>query len=275
MREHLWVIIASVAPLLMATLLPWLMLWTQHHKARAKEACDEVLGLKKTLSDTQKFELVGSMVAGLVHDMNNIHMAIIGNLDLVLMFDHTLQEDTRLGIQRVRAVAGRGTEVMQTVLSFSRADQAAREVDIAQVVRETEGVLRLMIPREIQLIINTPVVATSMCISKTQLFQVIMNLVVNARDAIASLGRPGGVITVSLVASPSSLVLQVADTGCGIAQEVMPHIFDWRFTTKVDGKGTGLGLSIVKEAVESMAGTIEVLSEVGKGSTFVVTLPRR
>lgn len=272
MSEHTWLVLASISPLVLGAVLPIVLAWARRSQIRAREARREVLGLKQTLTEAQKMELLGAMVAGLVHDLNNVSMAVMGNLDLVLMFDAKLEPATRRSIEAARIAADKGLEVMRSVLRFSRADHAKTEVDVRQVLHEAEGVLRLLIPRGIELTISVPRCSVKLELDRVQFFQLVLNLVVNARDAMVERGT--GSILVDLDLDLDGVILKVVDSGCGIPEDVLPRIFDWRFTTKGEGRGTGLGLGIVQEAVNALQGRIEVTSQVGVGTTFTILLPR-
>ena len=269
MNERLWIGVVSVVPLVLGGLVPALLWLAHRHRSKAKQSDTQVLGLKKQLTAAQKYELLGAMVAGLVHDMNNIHMATMGNLDLALMYGG-LQDRSRNVLETARAATEKGVEVMHGVLSFSRGDERVQRMDLCFALQSMEGILGLLLRKGIKLSIRTPSYPIFLEMNKSALFQVIMNLVVNGRDA---LGENKGMIVVSADNHPDKIVIKVSDTGCGIPPHVLEHIFDWQFTTKAEGKGTGLGLSIVRDAVKRMGGTIAVATEVGKGTTFIIEVP--
>jgi two-component system, cell cycle sensor histidine kinase and response regulator CckA len=271
MHDPLWVVLASVAPLVLGALVPVAFLVARSYRLSAGKAHAEVLGLKRQLTDAQKSELLGSMVAGIVHDLSNVSMAVVGHLDLALLQDG-LDPALRRSIEAARAAADTGIAVMRSVLHLSRKECDIQESDLRDALRDVEGVLQLLLRRGIHLKLLTPASPVILPFNRAQVFQILMNLVVNARDA---LGEGSGVITVSLTAPGDHVLLEVIDTGSGIPEEVRPRIFDWQFTTKPEGHGTGLGLSIVAGIVKSMGGTLAVESRVGVGSTFTVTLPRK
>lgn len=160
---------------------------------------------------------------------------------------------------------------MRSVLQFSQGDRGVQETDVAQILQEAEVLMRLMLPRDIRMRVLAPRPVV-MAVNKVQLFQVVLNLVVNARDAIAP---SPGFIMVAVDDAKDTVLIQVSDTGCGIAPDILDKIFDWQFTTKAEDRGTGLGLAIVRGIVQEMGGTVKVDSSVGAGTTFTVAIPRR
>lgn len=270
MSDRLWILLVSIAPLVLCAVVPLSLAWARRHHLRAKQAIAEGADLKRRLADLQKAEIVGGMIAGLVHDLNNVSMAVMGNLDLVLI-QGGLNGTTLERVTTARAAADKGNEVMRPVLQFSQGDRGVQETDVGEILAEAEVLLRLMMPRAIKLKVLLPRTDVILRVNKVQLFQVVLNLVVNARDAIAP---EGGCIMVTLDDAGDTVLIQVSDNGCGIPKDVLGRIFDWQFTTKAAGHGTGLGLGIVQEIVREMDGSIAVDSTVGSGTTFTVTIPR-
>jgi PAS domain S-box-containing protein len=232
---------------------------------------------------SQRMESIGTLAGGIAHDLNNMLAPIITSLDLLAM------KFTDPGSQELLAIlnssAQRGADMVRQVLSFARGVEGRRmEVQIRHLIREIEKIatdtflkhiqVRTIIPHDLWTVMGDP----------TQLHQVLLNLCVNARDAMPN----GGTLTISaanltldahyaglhLEAKPGPYVfLQVEDSGTGMPPEVIEKIFDPFFTTKEIGKGTGLGLSTSLGIVKSHGGFIQVDSEVGKGTKFKVYLP--
>ncbi|MGD8453604.1 MAG: ATP-binding protein [Phycisphaerae bacterium] len=237
--------------------------------------------LQQELHQTQKLEALGQLAAGVAHDVNNLTTVVLGHVNVAraqVNADHPAA--TSLGtIERAALEAG---ELTESLLKFAgRAPAQKRPVDVCAAVQEGGRLLRHILPASIDLRVdaptNTPLWASA---DPTQLQQVILNLAINARDAMPG----GGRLSFSVFgeerpgeggAEPTPLVgLRVADTGTGIAPELLPRLFDPFFTTKPRGQGTGLGLSIVHGIVEDHGGTVDIASEPGRGATFTVRLPR-
>jgi PAS domain S-box-containing protein len=227
--------------------------------------------LETQLIHAQRMDALGTLAGGIAHDLNNALVPILalskrlrdqpdrpardyGNLDLIL------------------SAAYRARDLVRQVLAFSRKEIAEkRPIDLGQLLRETMSILRASIPASISLeqrIEEVPLITGD----PSQLHQVVINLVTNAAYAI---GPSRGKIEVELRAGAScgEIELLVRDTGCGMDGETVRRIFDPFFTTKPVGEGTGLGLSVVHGIVVSHGGSIQVESEPGRGSSFVVALP--
>ncbi len=234
--------------------------------------------LEKIISHAQKMESLGTLASGIAHEFNNLLQAMTGYLDLLEM--HTDPSDRkRRWIGRVREAADRGAELVRRMLTFARQDEMTPELlDINRVVQETLDFLSRNIPRMIRLEADVAPDVPAVYGDRLQLEQIIINLVVNARDAIPE-GCEGR-ITVSTrrekrPEGTDVVVLKVSDTGQGIPASIRDRIFDPFFTTKEPGKGTGLGLSTVYGIIQRHGGTITCESEVGRGSTFTLTFPVR
>jgi len=240
--------------------------------------------LEEQLRQSQKLEAIGRLAGGVAHDFNNILMSIMGAADLLLM-QLTPGDSAREEAIEIKQSVDRGAGLTRQLLAFSRR-QATRQrlFALGEVVRGMDRMLRRLIETEIDFeIISTPdplmIVADS-----GQVEQVVMNLVINARDAMPK----GGRLTVRVEeevldeAAAATLVegktgryarLSVADTGTGIDEQTRARLFEPFFTTKEQGKGTGLGLSIVYGIVKQSGGYITVASEPGRGATFLLYFP--
>ena len=225
--------------------------------------------LEEQLRQSQKLEAVGKLAGGVAHDFNNLMTAVIGYSDLLVREPGTTAR-TREKIAAIRDAAVRASDLTRQLLAFSR-QQVLRldEVDLRSVVSEMDTLLRRLIGDDVELetdLGDDPVVVRA---DATQLQQVVMNLAVNARDAMPG----GGSLMISVRREGDSAVLVVADQGTGMDDETRARVFEPYFTTKPIGRGSGLGLSTVHGIVGQSGGSVEVTSAVGVGTTFTVRLP--
>ncbi len=234
---------------------------------------------------SQKLEAVGRLAAGISHDLNNLLTAIGAYADL-LMMDIPETDAARLQVLEIRNAVEQAAALTGQLLAFSRKQVLQPKVlDLNAVLGSMEGILRRLIGEHIELDIRQAAQLGRVRADPGQLEQVILNLAVNARDAMPQ----GGTLTIASAdvdleeeALPGRLgietgpyvLLTVADTGCGMDEELQKHIFEPFFTTKERHKGTGLGLSTVFGIVKQSKGGISVASSPGKGATFRVYLPR-
>jgi two-component system cell cycle sensor histidine kinase/response regulator CckA len=231
--------------------------------------------LEAELRQAQKLEAMGQLAGGIAHDFSNLLSVIAGQTALAkqaLPPDHPALRS----VENVEASAEQARSVVRALLTFSRRVPAQKEpVDLAAVVRDAARLLRATLPAAVSLVedveAGAPVWVQG---NANQLQQVLLNLVINARDAMPA----GGTVTLSCgladerSASPVA-TLSVADTGMGMSREVQERLFEPFFTTKPAGQGTGLGLPMVHGIVADHGGRVAVRSEVGQGTTFVVSLP--
>ena len=241
--------------------------------------------LEKQLRQAQKMEAVGRLAGGVAHDFNNLLMVIQGHTELML---ERARSDAWWfnKVEQVRKAAERATGLTRQLLSFSRMQVLQPKViDLNEIVTEMGKMLPRLIGEDVELRILEGAPPCRVKADPGQLEQVILNLAVNARDAMPK----GGILSIEtcsvevdeflarkhppLVPGPYVL-LTVSDTGVGMDSETQAHIFEPFFTTKEVGKGTGLGLATVYGVVKQSHGYIWVSSEVGKGTTFEVYLPR-
>ncbi|HEU4763936.1 MAG TPA: PAS domain S-box protein, partial [Gemmatimonadales bacterium] len=241
--------------------------------------------LEDQLRQAQRMESVGRLAGGIAHDFNNLITAILGSVDLVraaLGPGHEGLED----IGEIEKAARRAADLTRQLLAFSRQQMLAPSVvDPNALIHDVERMLQRVIGEDIRLEVRLDAAVGRVRVDPNQLAQVVMNLVVNARDAMPE----GGVLTIRTTekefdgdyiethapAEPGRyVVIEVSDSGTGIPPDVLPRIFEPFFTTKGAGEGTGLGLSTVYGIVKQSGGYIWAYSEVGRGSTFKVYLPR-
>ena len=244
----------------------------------------ESRAVEEQLRQAQKMDAIGRLAGGIAHDFNNVLTVILGYADLA---------STRAGagdalagdLAEIRNAAERASALTRQLLVFSRKQVVQpRVIDLNSVVRSMEGMLQRIIGENIALAAVLPGRPSLVKADTGQIEQVLLNLVVNARDAMPAGGKltieTAGVELDALLAprfevpAGSYVVLSVTDTGTGMDPETIGHIFEPFFTTKEVGKGTGLGLSTVYGIVKQSGGHIAVASEPGHGSTLEVYLPR-
>lgn len=241
----------------------------------------EKRAMQRELEHQNRLEAIGKVAGGVAHDFNNMLTAILSYTDLQLQAEKTDSAVRRYALG-IEAAAQRAAETTQQLLAFCRRQTMSfREVDVNAIVREAATMVRRLIGEDIQLVLELDPGLPSVVADAGQLNQVLVNLAVNARDAMPRGGRL--LFGTSCMAGPSGLrrksvgeeqvSILVHDTGSGIPKEVLPHIFDPFFTTKPRGKGTGLGLSTVYGIVKQSKGEILVSSEPGRGTTFEIVLP--
>lgn len=239
---------------------------------------EERLRLTESLNQAQKLEAIGKLSGGIAHDFNNMLVPIIGYSDVILQEGGG--EKNRPEILEIRKAAESAAALTRQLLAFSRKQiLSKRPLNVGQVVRTMRNMLQRLLGEDIDLLLRIEPSLWSVEADNSQLEQVIMNLAVNARDAMPK----GGAITIaaenlhlkrsSLDRAEGNFVrLTFRDTGLGMAAEVRDRIFEPFFTTKGQD-GTGLGLSVVLGIVEQHGGSIRVDTMPGKGSTFTIDLP--
>src|SRR4029077_4727628 len=209
--------------------------------------------LEKQLLRAQRMESLGTLAGGIAHDLNNILLPILMGVTLLKRFDPN--EPSRKAIENIERSVRRGSEMVKQVLLFARGTETSREqVQLADVVREIEAIVTSTFPKDITFEVTIAKDLGTVTGDVTQLTQVLLNLCVNARDAMPG----GGRLSISMTDADISerearmhggskggryVVLQVTDTGEGMTKEILDRIFEPFFTTKGVGKGTGLGLS--------------------------------
>jgi signal transduction histidine kinase/CheY-like chemotaxis protein len=233
------------------------------------------------LREAQKMEAIGSLAGGIAHDFNNLVTVILGYSEMLLSasFD---EARWRRDLAQIREAGERAAGLTRQLLAFSRR-QVLRPtiVDVNEAILGMAGMLQQLVGEDIQVVTNLDSTSRNIEIDRSQLEQIIMNLAVNARDAMEHGGRlefqteHAHVSEVSrLSISPGNyVVVTVSDTGCGMDPLIQSQVFEPFFTTKPQGKGTGLGLSTVYGIVKQSGGTITIQSEVGKGTLFTIYLP--
>src|SRR5688572_29744308 len=242
--------------------------------------------LKRQIAQATKMQAVGQLAGGVAHDFNNILTAIIGHCDLMLM-RHAPGDSDYDDIQQIKSNSNRAAGLTRQLLAFSRQQTLRPQVlQLPDVVSEVSHLLKRLLGETVQLVVKHGRDLFPVRADPGQLEQVIVNLAVNARDAMA--GKGGGTLTiqtysvkVNQVAELGSDILpiadyaalSIADTGTGIPPSVLGKVFEPFFTTKEVGKGTGLGLSTVYGIVKQSGGYIFADSKVGEGTRFTIYLP--
>ena len=245
---------------------------------------EEQLGAEEQLSQAQKMESVGQLAGGVAHDFNNLLTAIMGYSQLSLR-EAPPESPISSNLQEVGKAAERAANLTSQLLAFSRRQVIEPQViDLNDLVINLDKMLRRLIAEDIELVTLPATGLEPIQADPGQMEQVLMNLTVNARDAMPA----GGKLTIETAnvtldaeyvqqhgdASPGRHVMvSVSDTGMGISEEVRGHIFEPFFTTKEVGEGTGLGLATCFGIVQQSCGHIEVDSEPGQGTSFRVYLP--
>jgi len=242
--------------------------------------------LRDELQQSQKMDAMGRLAGGIAHDFNNILTAIVGHAEMLKM-DIKPQDSSYEDVEGIARTAGRASQLTRQLLGFSRKQPySPKAIGLASVVKDTAGLLRKlsgeMILFSTILPKNDPIVFAD----PIQIEQALINLVVNARDALD--GKSGARITVlveerelkaarkigAFTLSPGRYAaMEVSDNGSGIPEDVAAKIFEPFFTTKAMGKGTGLGLAIVSTIAAQVRGAIGLISSIGKGSAFTLWLP--
>ncbi|MEW6052076.1 MAG: PAS domain S-box protein [Candidatus Zixiibacteriota bacterium] len=243
------------------------------------------VALEQMLAQSQKMEAVGRLAGGVAHDFNNLLTVIAGYSDILV---RKLQADERLqgDAVEIKKAADRATALTRQLLAFSRRQVGQRQtINLNTLITDMNKMLKRLIGENIEMDLRIEADQAVVLADPGQIEQVVMNLVVNARDAMPEGGRLRLATTNQTLSEErtigrfvlragSYVTLQVSDNGAGMNEETLTHIFEPFFTTKQVGQGTGLGLATIYGIVKQMEGGIEVTSEPGLGTTFTIFLPR-
>lgn len=240
--------------------------------------------LKRQVAQATKMQAIGQLAGGVAHDFNNILTAIIGHCDLMLM-RHTPGDSDYDDIQQVKSNSNRAAGLTRQLLAFSRQQTLRPQIlQLPDIVADVSNLLKRLLGENVKLDVTHGRNLGAVRADPGQMEQVIVNLAVNARDAMPE----GGTLNIQTYAVPAAKVremhqqilpagdysaLRVSDTGLGIPPDILAKIFEPFFTTKELGKGTGLGLSTVYGIVKQSGGYIFAESELGRGASFVIYLP--
>ena len=251
---------------------------------RRKRAEENLAESQRRLLQAQKMEAVGTLAGGIAHDFNNQLTVMLGNARFLLAQVSGNAEATD-ALTDLKRAAEHCAQLTRSLLAFSRRSSVSiRSLDVSRAIAEVEELLRPLMPSSIRFEVDVKHGVERIGADPTQLQQVIVNLAVNARDAMPDGGRllitarnrqldPALADQLSAPKPGAYVEIAVADSGVGIEAAVRSRIFEPFFTTKAQGKGTGLGLATVYGIVQQSAGTIAVESEPGRGTTFRVWLP--
>jgi PAS domain S-box-containing protein len=252
---------------------------TEHHRLEEKLRLSE-----EQLRQSQKLEAIGQLAGGVAHDFNNL-LTVIGGYSSILLGRITPENPQRSALEEIKKASDRASGLTRQLLAFSRKQILQPKVlDLNEVVSEMEKMVRRLIGEDIDLLILTESSVGQTRADPGQLEQVLLNLIVNARDAMPQ----GGKLTIETsnvhlsedyasrhgATAGNYIMLAVSDNGSGMDVATKEHIFEPFFTTKLPGKGTGLGLSTVYGIVKQSGGHIWLYSELGQGTTFKIFLPR-
>jgi nitrogen-specific signal transduction histidine kinase len=248
------------------------------------EDVSEVSRLQQRVAQSQKMDALGRLAGGVAHDFNNLLTIVLGQADLLLE-DPTLAPEHKEQVREIYDASARGAGLNRQLLAFGRGRAtSARALDLNQLLRDAERILRRAVGEsvhlEMQMRGTLPVLA-----DRSQVEQVLLNLVVNARDAMTNGGRLTIRTWEHVVAEDEAalhpnaragahVVLAVSDTGGGIPDDVLPFIFEPFYTTKSEHRGTGLGLATVYGVVKAAGGHVRLETVVGEGTSFYVFWPR-
>jgi signal transduction histidine kinase/CheY-like chemotaxis protein len=254
-------------------------------EARVQARMRDLAERDEQLRQVQKMESIGRLAGGVAHDFNNLLTVIFGNSDLLLA--SSLCFEDRAAVEQIRKAADSAASLTRQLLAFSRQQfLTPKVIDLNELVESIERLLGRLIGEDIEIVTELEPGACPIRADPGQIQQVLLNLVINARDAMPD----GGTLTISTRAStverdaapsgdvgvkPGAYVsLAVADTGTGMKPEVRTRVFEPFFTTKELGRGTGLGLATVYGIVQQSGGYIDLTSEEGHGTIFRVLFPR-
>ena len=251
----------------------------------SRRAYDELAQTQGQLEQAQKMDAIGRLAGGVAHDFNNLLTVILGRTDILLAQIKT-EDPIRRGIALIQRTAGRAAELTRQLLAFSRKQVLEAVIlDLGVVATDMKDMLARLIGEDIALVTNLAADLGHVKADRGQIEQVVMNLAINARDAMPQGGQlvvetanadlGGDYVRRNVGSRPGPhVMLAVSDSGQGIPRELQKHIFEPFFTTKEQGKGTGLGLATVYGIVKQSGGYIEVDSAPGRGTTFRIYLPR-
>jgi signal transduction histidine kinase len=258
----------------------------QKARSEVKKQTEKLSLKEEELRQAQKMEAVGRLAGGVAHDFNNL-LTVISGYSEAMLDGHDPGDNTYQGLKEIQAAAGRAALLTRQLVAFSRKQiLAPKSLDLNAVIAEMEKMLRRLIGEDVDLITLMKPRLGKVYADPGQLQQVVMNLAINARDAMPEGGKltietgtiifGGGTCEAGGEPIPPGpyIYLTMTDTGCGMDESTRARIFEPFFTTKELGKGTGLGLATVYGIVRQSGGFIQVASTPGRGTAFKVCLPR-
>jgi len=243
--------------------------------------------MQEALTQSQKMDLVGQLAGGIANDFNNMLGVILGNIEMALDQTPAPDESLQYNLRNILVAANRSAELTRQLLAFARKETVMPiVVELNALIEKMLTFLRQLIGENITIIWRPDTAPALVKVDPSQLDQILVNLCINARDAITNVGsiaieigkscdrKPFGTPHPLCKVPGDYVTFSVTDTGKGIKKEYLPHIFEPFFTTKKKGKGVGMGLSTVYGIVKQNKGYIECRSEEGGGTTFKIHLPR-
>jgi two-component system, cell cycle sensor histidine kinase and response regulator CckA len=259
-----------------ALLLVYIVLLRRRVERQTRALRDKLQGeeeLREQYRQAQKMEAVGRLAGGIAHDFNNIMTVVLGHSE-ILALELKDQPHLHTSVAEIKHAAERAAALTRQLLAFSRRQRLEPvAVDLNAVARDMVALLARVLGGEIEVRAAPAPEPVTVATDRAQLEQALLNLAVNARDAMPDGGRL--TLSVSRVEKDGALlgVIRVSDTGSGIPPEARAHIFDPFFTTKEVGRGSGLGLAMVYGFVQQSGGTIHFDTADGAGTTFDLTFP--
>ncbi len=239
------------------------------HFAAIKRDVTIEIALEDQLRHAQKIEAIGTLAGGVAHDFNNMLQAML-TLVQIITRKHVVSDGGKDHLRQLEKTIQRGAQLTKQLLLFARREKSnLRDIDLTAMMQELSTFLRRVVRENVQLTIETPSLPVVVKGDRGQLEQVIMNLTVNAIDAMPE----GGQLTLTLRRNHERAALVIQDTGVGISDAIRDRIFEPFFTTKEAGHGTGLGLSVVHGIITTHGGTIDVEAPPGGGTRFRIALP--
>jgi PAS domain S-box-containing protein len=225
--------------------------------------------LEEQLLQTQKMDALGQFAGGIAHDFNNLLTAISGYAELASASAHTDGAQTRW-LEGIKTAAAEAASLTSQLLSFTRHNVIERGlVDLNDVAHAAAGLLDRLVREDVVVQLELAETLPPVLGDLSQLKQVVLNLALNARDAMVE----GGTLTIQTAAVGESVILRVRDTGCGMSDIVKSRAFEPFFTTKPEGAGTGLGLAVAYGVVDALGGRLSISSRLGQGTTVEAILP--
>jgi two-component system cell cycle sensor histidine kinase/response regulator CckA len=255
--------------------------WVRDHSAIVEDARGDVFArgfllditkqkqLEEQLLQAQKMDALGQFAGGIAHDFNNLLTAISGYAELAA---GSAREDAALMrcLEGIQVASGEAASLTARLLAFTRQNVVEhRVIDLNEIVKGAVELLERLVGSNVAVSLELAEPLPAVSADATQLKQAVLNLALNACDAMAD----GGTLTIETEATDGSVVLRVRDTGCGMSDTTKARAFEPFFTTKAEGEGTGLGLAVVYGVVDSLGGTLAIVSAPGEGTTVTATLP--
>lgn len=242
------------------------------HFVAVKQDITERKQLEQQFLRGQRLESIGLLAGGIAHDLNNVLTPILMSGEMLR--DSAVDDDVRSLVDTIGASARRGVDMVAQILSFTRGSEGRQvDVQLGHLISEMKKIATKTFPKNIEVITALPQDLWTVRGDPTQLHQVLLNLCINARDAMPDGGQVLMAAANERREEGPHVVLEVEDTGKGMSKDIMERIFDPFFTTKPTGRGTGLGLSTSLTIVKRLGGSMEVSSEPGTGTRFRIVLP--